>query len=139
MSAEPFKIACENGELEYKVSLPVGMTEEEERAVDSKFLEFVNLIKEALFNNSKTWIHVELILDMGGKNVHVYPSQLFSDDKEKRLYSLEITSDGKKTKAGMTSQKISNALKTFDVFYTAEELKDTCGNLWKKQFSFLWF
>jgi hypothetical protein len=105
MGQNPFTIEEETGE--YKVVSPLQNEDE--------FLKLIDIIENAIFKKTKTILNIELILDLGAKNVHVYPSQLFSDDKSKKLYSLDFDSNRNKIKAGMTSQKITNALRKFDI------------------------
>ena len=76
-------------------------------------------IREALFgeNEDSYIIKVKSYLDMGSGNMEIYPSQEFSDSKDKYgLGKILYSVDGKKEKAGMTSQKIQNRLRSFDIF-----------------------
>lgn len=100
----------DNGELEY--NLP---TEEN----IEMFLKLKSIIKDALFNQvHRLTLRMEYICDLGIRGGEVYPSQLMDDPVKdgslKDVGKFLLDSEGV---AAISTQKIQNALRTFDHFY----------------------
>lgn len=100
----------DNGNLEY--NLPTQENVE-------LFLRLKNIIKDAMFNQvHRLALRVEYICDLGIRGGEVYPSQLMDDPIKdgslKDVGKFLLDSEGV---AAISSQKIQNALRTFDHFY----------------------
>jgi len=123
MGKKPFKNHRELS-LEDSVVRPLG-TEQSE-----KFDIIYQFILDALFTGgeNKYVFKIKHILDLGSVSSNVYPSQLISNEKDsngnnisKVLYSLN-KNNGVKTTAAMSSQKIQNALRQFDIFSAEDKV-----------------
>lgn len=121
MGKKPFKNDKDN---ELTVVKPLGVEQEE------KFEKLYQFIVKALFSGAKDKyvFKIKHILDLGSSNSSVYPSQLISNETDsngnkisKVLYSLN-RKEGIKTTAAMTSQKIQNALRKFDIFSAEDKV-----------------
>lgn len=113
MSFEPFK--KEINKKDFEPSIEVNKPENEK-----DFDKLERLLYESIFNDKKIILKIKHVLNMGTIGATIYPSQLFTDDKTKKLYFIN-ENNGEKY-AGITSQKIQNALRRFDIFATNEKV-----------------